>query len=129
MSQLCSLLSAYMLKPEVVKKGAESVRLPWRRCGDLSPAVKAKWTREQPTHEEICECVKNQTSQWELQPGDHYKRSAQMDQLTNGDFSLTLKKPCSEDGGVYLCVVYGQDGKPLTVTIVALWVKGQYERL
>lgn len=119
-----------MLKPEEVTEGAESVKLPWRGSVDLPAAVRVKWTRLQPKHGQICEHVKDQ-DQWKLQLGGDYKDRVAMNPnpVKDRDFSLTLKEPLCEDGGVYLCVVYDQDGKPLKLTIVALWVKGQYERL
>ncbi|XP_005461525.1 uncharacterized protein LOC102080930 isoform X2 [Oreochromis niloticus] len=111
------------LKAEKVTEGAESVQLPWNRKKDLPAAVRVKWTLKQPKHGEICECVKDQTGQWKLEPGPGYKGRVQMDQLTEGDFTLTLMRPRCDDGGVYLFVVYGQDEKPINVTIVVLWVK------
>lgn len=120
-----------MLKPEKVTEGEVSVKLPWRMTVDLPAAVRAKWTRVQPTHEEICEFVKDQTGRWELQAVDDYEDRVEMDpdSVTNGDFSLTLKNPRCEDGGLYLCVVLDNDENPITLTIVAIWVKGQYQRL
>lgn len=118
-----------MLKAEKVTEGAEYIKLLWDKSEVLPAAVRVKWTREQPKHGEICECVKDQTGQWKLESGPVYKGRVQMDQLTEGDFTLTLMKPRCDDGGVYLFVVYGQDGKPIKVTVVALWVKGQYDRL
>lgn len=113
-----------ILKPEEETEGAESVKLPWRGSVDLPAAVRVKWTRVQPKHGQICERVKDQ-DQWELHLGEDYKGRVDMNPnpVKDRDFSLTLKKPCCKDGGVYLCVVYDQDGKPLKLTIVALWVK------
>lgn len=118
-----------MLKAEKVTEGAEYIKLLWNKSEVPPAAVRVKWTREQPEHGEICECVKDQTGQWKLESGPVYKGRVQMDQLTEGDFTLTLMKPRCDDGGVYLFVVYGQDGKPIKVTVVVLWVKGQYDRL
>lgn len=120
-----------MLKPEKVTEGAEYVKLPWRMTGKLPAAVTGKWTRVQPKQVGICECVQDQTGRWKLQAVGDYEGRVQMDpdSVTNGDFSLTLKNPRCEDGGLYLCVVLDKDENPITLTIVAIWVKGQYQRL
>ncbi|XP_030608307.1 uncharacterized protein LOC115796168 [Archocentrus centrarchus] len=107
------------LKVVDVTEGAKSVVLPFisKKLKSLD-SYKVEWKHIQDDEMKVVD-DRNRTQNKRHHGGTEMKK----DPWTTGNASLTLMKPRCRDGGVYICTIYGKDGKPIKQKVVALWVK------
>ncbi|XP_067379633.1 cell surface A33 antigen-like isoform X2 [Channa argus] len=111
------------LKVVEVTEGTASVELPCTTKADLTGQIKVEWRRSVP-HYMIIYIYGDDGNQTQDVSG---RREMKKDPLRGSgegvkDFSLTLKNPQLDDGGVYICTVY-RNGDILRQKIVVLSVR------
>ncbi|KAF3698446.1 hypothetical protein EXN66_Car014127 [Channa argus] len=111
------------LKVVEVTEGTASVELPCTTKADLTGQIKVEWRRSVP-HYMIIYIYRDDGNQTQDVSG---RREMKKDPLRGSgegvkDFSLTLKNPQLDDGGVYICTVY-RNGDIVRQKIVVLSVR------
>ncbi|XP_063318625.1 myelin-oligodendrocyte glycoprotein-like [Pelmatolapia mariae] len=108
------------LKVVDVTEGAESVLLPFiSKKLKNTETTKVEWKHIQEDEMKVVH-EKNGKNPDVSHTG---RTEMKKDPWKTGNASLTLSRPRSEDGGVYICTMYDTHGKALKQKVVALWVK------
>ncbi|XP_030580918.1 uncharacterized protein LOC115777222 isoform X2 [Archocentrus centrarchus] len=115
------------LKAVEVKEGAPSVLLPCKTKCTVAEVGRVEWMLVKYDDIKICVYengrIKEHHPDYEERTEMKNQQSENQQSQTKMDFTLTLKEPRLDDGGVYTCTLYDKDGKPLKQKVVALWVK------
>lgn len=134
----CFVLSVDQLEAVEVEEGEKSVLLTYK-TKDLPEGFNVQWIYLKDEHS-IIYVYEHGQIQTNKQDATYQTRTemkiSQLNQMeteelnqTEVELNLTLRNPRCEDGGVYICVVYNKEGKPLKMKVVVLWVKGQYDTM
>lgn len=108
------------LKVVDVTEGAESVLLPFiSKKLKNTETTKVEWKHIQEDEMKVV-YEKDRKSRDATHTG---RTEMRKDPWNTGNASLTLSRPRSDDGGVYICTMYDTHGKALKQKVVALWVK------
>ncbi|XP_019203915.1 uncharacterized protein LOC102076793 isoform X2 [Oreochromis niloticus] len=108
------------LKVVDVTEGAESVLLPFiSKKLKNTETTKVEWKHIQEDEMKVVH-EKDRKNPDVSHTG---RTEMKKDPWKTGNASLTLSRPRSEDGGVYICTMYDTNGKALKQKVVALWVK------
>uniref|UniRef100_A0A669B6X9 Ig-like domain-containing protein n=1 Tax=Oreochromis niloticus TaxID=8128 RepID=A0A669B6X9_ORENI len=109
-----------------VRKGAESVQLPFETTENLPEDAEVRWERYGPYR--TVHMYKNGSDQPEEQHQVYRDRTKMNeDLLKTGDLSLTLKHPTERDSGKYRCEVWIDDNNLIRYKTVLLKVKGRVQ--
>ncbi|XP_015260385.1 PREDICTED: muscle M-line assembly protein unc-89-like, partial [Cyprinodon variegatus] len=105
-----------------VTEGEDVVHLPFKTLANLPQDAKVVWShtdKPDKVHQ-----YQNGQNQLERQNREYQDRTAMNpDALQTGDLTLTLKDPRLGDSGIYICIVYDNDGKILRRKVVTLTVR------
>ncbi|XP_038129753.1 muscle M-line assembly protein unc-89-like isoform X1 [Cyprinodon tularosa] len=105
-----------------VTEGEDVVHLPFKTLANLPHDAKVVWShtdKPDKVHQ-----YQNGQNQLERQNCEYQDRtSMNPDALQTGDLTLTLKDPRLGDSGIYICIVYDNDGKILRRKVVTLTVR------
>ncbi|XP_028997834.1 uncharacterized protein LOC129602908 isoform X2 [Betta splendens] len=103
-----------------VAPGQESVLLLFRTT---VPSAVVVWSRKNGDKSDKVHVFHNGSDQPEDQPEDQFWLYRSRTEMTQNDFSLTLKHPTDFDSETFMCTVYGEDGNILRKKEVRLNVE------